>query len=63
MNAARMLAELRRDGLFENEIADMLGVSELTLRNWRLGTTPQAAKLERLIGLHKARGLPERSRK
>ena len=63
MSARQMLRDLKGDGLFENEIADMLQVTEITIRNWRLGTEPQAEKRQRLIDLHKARRLPAGSRK
>ena len=56
-NTKRMISDLRNDGLYDNEIAEMIRVTEQTLRNWMNGTTPQQTPFERLCGLHEARGL------
>ena len=63
MSAPQMIEDLVRDGLLDNEIAAMIGVSEQTLVNWRRGTKPQAAKLTRLEDLHSIRDLRARSRR
>lgn len=55
INYRRMLAELESDGLFPNEIAAILHVTEQTLVNWKRGTKPQAEPLARLTGFYRSR--------
>ncbi len=54
--AARKVRDLERDGLYPNEIAQMIEVTEVTIDNWKKrGTQPQAAPKARLDALHAKR--------
>lgn len=59
-DATRMVKELLADGLMANEVAEMIGVSENTLKRWKSGRyVPQTVPFAKLVQLHKGRGLDE----